>query len=118
MKNITAILLLFWATVGFAQRTSEEKATALTTKMQTQIGFNDDTKAKVQAINLEFVNKTSALKTTGGDKRERVGNLRKLDEERAEALKKVFTETEYAAFEKFRQENRREMRQKVRDRKS
>ena len=113
------ILLFLLATVGFAQgKTSEEKAAALTEKMQSEIKFSDETKTKVHAINLDFVNKASELKASDASKMERFKALKQLDDDRADQFKKIFSQTEYAAFEKFRQENREQMKERVKERRN
>ncbi len=117
MKNIvTTILLFFCVSIGFAQgKSTDERASALTAKMQSEIKFNDETKVKVQAINVDFLNKVAASKTADGDRKERFKAVKQYDDERAEALKKVFTPTEYAAFEKFRENNKAQARERVRE---
>lgn len=117
MKNIMTILFFLCATLGFAQgKSADERAAALTAKMQSEIKFNDDVKVKVQAINLDFVNKATALRNSkDGDRQANMEAMKKLDEERATSLKKVFSETEYAAFEKFREQNRQQVRERVKE---
>lgn len=116
MRNVLTVLLFICASVGFAQgKSAEEKASALTAKMQAEIGFNDQTKEKVQAINLDFTNKASQLRASESDRAKKFKALKQLDQDRADALKKIFTEKEYAAFEKFREENKQQMRQRIKE---
>ncbi|RZJ67460.1 MAG: hypothetical protein EOO50_05590 [Flavobacterium sp.] len=121
MKNSTLFIMVFLATVstGFAQKaTSDQQALALTEKMQTQIKFNDDTKAKVYAINLDFIVKTQQLRDSDAGKAQKFKSLKSYDDKRATELKKVLTPSEYKLFETFREENREEMKQRYKDRKN
>lgn len=118
MKNLVLVIFFLISAAAHPQESpAEQKAWALTAKMQKQIGFNDATKAKVHQVNVDFATRLLALQDSGSGKMEKLQELKTLDDDRAQVLKKIFTQAEYALFEKFRQENRQEMKQRYKDRK-
>jgi len=93
----------------------EEKATNLTSNMQEKIGFSADVKSKVYDINLKFINDSHKLKSDETSKLEKFKSLRKLDNERDDSLKEIFTKEEFEAFQKFKEENRETMKEKFKE---
>lgn len=85
---------------------NEERATETTKMMQTQIGFNEETYAKVYDVNLQFVTKNQELKQSDVSKFKKFNALKKHDKERNKALKDILTKDEYKAFKKHKSDNR------------
>lgn len=114
MKNVLLLLSVFFVNIGiFAQeKTTEEKATQLTERMKEQIGFSDETKEKVQEINLGFAKKTEEIKAGSSSKLTKVKELKTADEERDAKLKEVLTEEEYKKFKDKKSDNRKEMKER------
>lgn len=106
-KILIVLGCMLLGSYSFSQDMSnEERATEITKTMQTQIGFNEETYAKVYDVNLQFVSKNQELKQRDVSKFKKFKALRKNDKKRKKALKDILTKDEYKAFKKHRSDNR------------
>jgi len=113
-KILTLIAFMFFTNIIFSQdKTNEEKASEMTKQMQTQIGFNDETYAKVYEENLNFVTNTQELKQSDATKIEKFKSLKKYDETRDKALKEILTEEEFKLFIENKSKNRQSFKERL-----
>lgn len=118
MKVTRQFFLLFFGLIlvntAFSQEQSvEDKAKEMTETMQGQIGFNKETSAKVYDINLSFVEDLQDVKANENSKIKKFKAIKSLQKEREDALGKVLTEAEFEAFEKYKKENFKAIKEKV-----
>lgn len=93
-KRVLAFTLLFAAfsvVAIFAQRpnfTPEQRAKAMTERMKKQLNLNDDQVAKLETLNLQFVQEQMKAREAGGDVR---ADMRAAVEKQDAALKEILT---------------------------
>lgn len=107
LAAMTVIMLI--STASFAQdkmphKTPEERAKMMSDKMKTELSLTDDQYQKVQAINLDFANKTKDIKKDGADKAGWAEKMKPLDEERTTSLKGVLTPDQFTKFESMKKD--------------
>ncbi|MFT3703687.1 MAG: hypothetical protein QM802_15095 [Agriterribacter sp.] len=113
----TACMALFMlvSVSSFSQdhqrKTPEEKAKMMSDKMKTDLTLTDDQYQKVQTINLDFANKTSAV-PKDGDKSAWMTKMKEYDDARSKSLKEVLTPDQYTKFESIKKERRDKMKEK------
>lgn len=97
-------------------KSSEDRARALTDRMKENLTLSEDQYSKVYNINLAFVNKTSSLRDSGGGRLAKARKLKDADGERDKALKGVLTEEQYKTYKNQKDENRQEMKKRLKER--
>ena len=113
----TACMALFMlvSVSSFSQnkphKTPEEKAKMMSDKMKTGLALSDDQYQKVQTINLDFANKTSAV-PKDGDKSAWMSKMKECDEARSKSLKEVLTADQFTKYESMKKEMRGKMKEK------
>ena len=66
LKIFTVGLVMLSSTLVFGQKTAEEKATAQTTKMKTELGLSDNQATQVKEINLGIIQKNEGVMSNTG----------------------------------------------------
>lgn len=118
ISTLLSVLFLFIAGSSFAQdKSADDKATALTDRMKTQLTLNDDQYKQVYDINVDFVTKLGTVKEDGGSKMSKFKKLKSIDGDRDAALKKVLTEQQFKDFQTQKKENRAEMKERYKNNK-
>jgi hypothetical protein len=114
--------LLFAVNVIHAQKktssTPEERAAKLTEWMKTNLQLNGDQVAEVQTINLKYANKTQALQTQLMSRNEKLQALKDNDKAKDAELKNVLTTDQYNSYQAKKEEIRKQMKEKIRDKKA
>ena len=100
IKTITFGLIIFSSTLVFGQKTAEEKASAQTTKMKTELNLTDEQVPKVKEINLGIIQKNESIMSnaTMSDSEKR-GIVQSNNEARKAMLKNVLTSEQYTKLE-------------------
>jgi hypothetical protein len=113
--------LLFLVNVTYAQKktsTPAERADKLTEWMKTNLQLNDDQVTQVQNINLKYANKTQGLQTQSMSRKEKMQTLKENDKAKDAELKNVFTTDQYNAYQAKKDEIRKQMKEKMREKKT
>lgn len=114
--------LLFVVNIICAQKktssTPEERAGKLTEWMKTNLQLNDDQVTQVQNINLKYANKTQGLQTQSMPRKEKLQALKNNDKAKDAELKNVFTADQYNTYRAKKDEIRKQMKEKMREKKT
>jgi len=120
MRTTKIILFLFTfllALIANAQRGNmdpEEMAKRNTDAMKERLELNDDQLKKVEAINLETSKKMSEVFASASGSREAMREeMMAIDEEKDEALKPILTEDQWKEYEKMKEEQAEQRRQRM-----
>ncbi len=96
IKILIASLLL--STAVMAQKTVEERATAQTEKLATELSLTADQKEKIQQINLGIVQKNEGVRTSNMTEEEKKKAIKMNEEARDEMFKGVMTVDQFNAY--------------------
>jgi len=114
--------LLFLVNITYAQKktsyTPEERAGKLTEWMKTNLQLNDDQATQVQNINLKYANKTQGLQTQSMSRKEKMQILKENDKAKDAELKNVFTTDQYNTYQAKKDEVRKQMKERMREKKT
>ena len=114
--------LLFAFTMICAQKktasTPEERATKLTEWMKINLQLNDDQATQVQNINLKYANKTQGLQSQSMSRKEKMQTLKDNDKAKDGELKNVLTADQYTSYQAKKDEIRKQMKEKMREKKT
>lgn len=124
IKSVTvmgfmAVFMLISASL-FAQdksqhKSPEERAKMMSDKMKTELTLTDEQYQKVQAINLDFSTKASAIKKEGGDKTSWMEKMKPLEDERTKSFKEVLTPDQFTKFESMKNDMKGKMKDKQKE---
>ena len=88
------------STTLFGQKTAEEKATAQTAKMKTELGLTEDQTSKVKEINLGIIQKNEAVMSNASMSEElKRTTIKSNNDARMNMLKNVLTSEQYTKLE-------------------
>jgi hypothetical protein len=122
VNSFLLIGLLFVCNIICAQKktssTPEERAGKLTEWMKTNLQLSDSEVSKVQDINLKYANKTQGLQTATLSRKEKMQVLKDNDKAKDAELKNVLTTDQYNAYQAKKEEIRKQMKEKMRDKKT
>jgi len=127
MKKILAKVflltgLLFALIISFAQKktssTPAERAARLTEWMKSNLQLQDDQVSQVQTINLKYADKNQQLQTATMSRKQKLQVLKDNDKAKDAELKNVFTADQYNAYQAKKDELRKQMRERMRDKKT
>ena len=113
--------LLFLVNITYAQKKTSnpvERADKLTEWMKTNLQLNDDQVTQVQNINLKYANKTQGLQTQSMSRKDKMQTLKENDKAKDAELKNVFTTDQYNAYQAKKDEIRKQMKEKMREKKT
>jgi hypothetical protein len=115
-------VLLFVVHIICAQKksssTPEERAGKLTGWMKTNLQLNDDQLTQVQNINLKYANKTQELQMGSMSRKQKLKVLKDNDKAKDVELKNIFTADQYNAYQAKKDEIRKQMKEKMREKKT
>jgi hypothetical protein len=100
LKIFTVGLVMLSSTLVFGQKTAEEKATAQTSKMKTELGLSDNQATQVKEINLGIIQKNEGvMSNTGFSETQKKEIIKSNNEARMSMLKNVLTSEQYTKLE-------------------
>jgi hypothetical protein len=100
LKIFTVGLVMLSSTLVFGQKTAEEKATAQTTKMKTELGLSDNQATQVKEINLGIIQKNEGvMSNTGFSETQKKEIIKSNNQARMSMLKNVLTSEQYTKLE-------------------
>jgi hypothetical protein len=100
LKIFTVGLVMLSSTLVFGQKTAEEKATAQTSKMKTELGLSDNQATQVKEINLGIIQKNEGvMSNTGFSETQKKELIKSNNEARMSMLKNVLTSEQYTKLE-------------------
>jgi protein CpxP len=100
LKFLTVGLVMLSSSLVFGQKSAEEKATAQTTKMKTELGLSDDQTAKVKEINLGIIQKNEGVMNNASlSETQKNEMIKSNNEARKSMLKNVLTSEQYTKLE-------------------
>ena len=86
--------------------------------MKTNLQLNDDQVTQVQNINLKYANKTQGLQTQSMSRKEKLQTLKGNDKAKDAELKNIFTTDQYNTYQAKKDEVRKQMKEKMREKKT
>jgi len=114
--------LLFVVHIIYAQKktssTPEQRASKLTEWMKTNLQLNDDQATQVQTINLKYANKTQGLQTQSLSRKQKMQTLKENDKAKDAELKTVLTHDQYNSYQAKKDEVRKQMKERMREKKT
>ena len=100
LKIFTVGLVMLSSTLDFGQKTAEEKATAQTSKMKTELGLSDNQATQVKEINLGIIQKNEGVMSNAGfSETQKKEIIKSNNEARMSMLKNVLTSEQYTKLE-------------------
>ena len=119
LKIFTVGLVMLSSTLVFGQKTAEEKATAQTTKMKTELGLSDNQATQVKEINLGIIQKNEGvMSNTGFSETQKKEIIKSNNEARMSMLKNVLTSEQYTKLElSIEKRNHQRLKTKVKAKK-
>jgi hypothetical protein len=122
LNSFLLITFLFAFNFIYAQKktssTPEERAGKLTEWMKTNLQLSDSQVSQVRDINLKYAKKTQGLQTTTLSRNEKMHILKDNDKTRDAELKNIFTADQYSTYQSKKDEFRKQMKEKMRDKKT
>jgi len=116
------IVFLFAGNVIWGQKktssTPEERATKLTEWMKTNLQLSGDQVTQVQTLNLKYANKTQELQTQSLSRKQKMQILKDNDKAKDAELKNVLTTEQYNNYQVKKEEIRKQMKERMREKKT
>ena len=116
------ITFLFAGNVIWGQKktssTPEERATKLTEWMKTNLQLSGDQVTQVQTLNLKYANKTQELQTQSLSRKQKMQILKDNDNAKDAELKDVLTTDQYNNYQAKKEEIRKQMKERMREKKT
>ena len=116
------ITFLFAGNVIWGQKktssTPEERATKLTEWMKTNLQLSGDQVTQVQTLNLKYANKTQELQTQSLSRKQKMQILKDNDKAKDAELKNVLTTDQYNNYQAKKEEIRKQMKERMREKKT
>lgn len=105
------VFLLAFSLGASAQDRAREGAKKITENMKEQLSLNDTQYAKVQQINLEFLQKAAENQESGKPQVEKQKRHKQLDDDRDKKLKSVLSEEQNKKYVATKIENRKKLKE-------
>jgi hypothetical protein len=122
IKSFLLTGLLFVINIVSAQNktssTPEERAGKMTEWMKKNLQLNEDQVRQVQDINLKYATKTQGLQTQTMSRKEKLHSLKENDKAKDAELKNIFTVDQYNAYQTKKDEIRKQMKERTREKKT
>jgi hypothetical protein len=94
-------------------KTPEERAKFQTEMMKSKLNLNAGQQSKIEVINLSYAKKFEPVIKSSNSKITRFKQVMSLQKAKDEELKKVFTTAQYQQYEKFQQELKNTLKDKM-----
>jgi hypothetical protein len=105
------VFFLVFSLNANAQDRAREGAKKVTDNMKEQLSLNDSQYAKVQQINLEFLQKAAENQESGKSQIEKQKKHKQLDDDRDKKLKSVLSEEQNKKYVATKIENRKKLKE-------
>lgn len=105
------VFFLVFSLNASAQDRATEGAKKVTDTMKEQLSLNDSQYAKVQQINLEFLQKAAENQESGKSQVEKAKKHKQLDDDRDKKLKSVLSEEQNKKYVATKIENRKKLKE-------
>lgn len=99
----------------FKNTTPEQRAQIQTNLMKTKLQLSEEQTTKVAAINLKYARQMEPVIKGDGGKLAKYREVKKINEQKDAELKQVFTEEQYATYEKAKEQMKEEMKKKIKE---
>ncbi|BAV04248.1 hypothetical protein SAMN05421788_10423 [Filimonas lacunae] len=120
--TVLCVVLLFSVAViarqspeDFKNTTPEQRAQVQTNLMKSKLQLTDDQTTKVAAINLKYAKQMEPVIKGDGGKMAKFKQAKKINESKEAELKTVFTEEQFASYEKGKEEMKQEVMKKIKE---
>jgi len=120
VRNILSVILLTMCCLAGAQQPAGDAdtlATKLTNWMKITLTLSDEQVSQLQEINLKYAEKMVALKRKTIPRRQKLEILNDNDAAKENELKKVFTADQFKLYQAKKEELKKQMKQKAREKK-
>ena len=97
-------------------KTPEERATALTEWMKTNLQLTPDQEGSIQAINLKYANQNEELRNSGKSRMQKLNTLKSNDKAKDKELKAILTEDQFKTYESRKEEVREKFKEEAKAR--
>ncbi|QNR82914.1 hypothetical protein H9N25_13045 [Pedobacter riviphilus] len=98
---------------NFKNKTPEERAKFQTEMMKSKLNLNAEQQSKIEGINLNYAKKFEPIIKSSDSKISRFKQAMSLQKAKDEELKKVFTASQYKQYEKFQEELKGKLKDKI-----
>ena len=116
-KSLTVVFAaLFFSCASNAKDKTTQAATKITDSLKSQLILTEVQYNKSYNINLEFIKKAKEVKDSPAGRREKMGVLKEADAKRDAAMKEILTDKQYRLFLEKKTENRKKMREAIKQR--
>ncbi|NII83742.1 MULTISPECIES: hypothetical protein [unclassified Pedobacter] len=118
---VISVLLICGSSSAFSQnkendfknKTPEERAKFQTEMMKSKLNLNAEQQSKIEGINLNYAKKFEPIIKSSDSKISRFKQAMSLQKAKDEELKKVFTASQYKQYEKFQEELKGKLKDKI-----
>jgi hypothetical protein len=119
VRNILLVILLTMCCLAQAQPggDADTLATKLTNWMKTTLALSDEQVSQVQEINQKYAEKMYALQRKTIPRRQKLEILKDNDAAKENELKKVFTVDQFKLYQAKKEELKKQMKQKAKEKK-
>ena len=97
--------------------TPEDKATKTTEWMKTNLKLTDDQVSKVQPINLKYAQKWADMKNSTADQKAKMDAMKANDAAKDSELKAILTPEQFTAYQSKKDEMKKQMMDKAKEKK-
>ncbi len=97
----------------FKNKTPEERAKLQTDMMKSKLSLTADQQGKIEVINLSYAKKFEPIIKSKDSKITRLKQARSLQKAKDSELKKVFTAEQFKTYEKFKDELKSKLKDKM-----
>ena len=105
------------AAKDFKNTTPEQRAAAQTTWLKSKLSLDDAQTTKVAAINLKYAQQMDTVLKGGGSKLSMLRAAKKINTQKEAEYKQVFSESQYATYEKIKEDMKDAMKEKIKEKK-
>jgi hypothetical protein len=96
--------------------TPEERAQMQTDYMKENLTLTEDQVPRVHEVNLKYSQKMQDAYNSGGGKLQKLKKMKGINQEKDKEIKRVLTSSQYATYEKHREEMKEKMRARIKER--
>jgi hypothetical protein len=113
LLTLFAQLAIAQNATGLTDKTPEERAQFQTNLLKSKLNLDSGQVTRLQAINLKYALKNDPIIKSDAGKFSRFRQIKALQKEKDEELKKIFTAEQYKQYEAFKTEMKDKMKEKM-----
>jgi hypothetical protein len=113
LLTLFAQLAIAQNATGLTDKTPEERAQFQTNLLKSKLNLDSGHVTRLQAINLKYALKNDPIIKSDAGKFSRFRQIKALQKEKDEELKKIFTAEQYKQYEAFKTEMKDKMKEKM-----